>query len=475
MNCPACNRNLASTLSVCPSCGTMVNDSVREELALKISPLVKTAKVETAKAEIISKAEIAKAEIWQKPILSPPVMVKPPVISETQAVPTPPAPVNLPIVVSAPPPTPMLSIETTRPQHTAEIFAKQTSPTLVEFQNKNAVLPEWRLQLQNSVRRRNGNGQTEVTTAAPRQTVLVTKGATALKVEPMEQPAPVSSANPTLEKALRRIEESRQKYAAEETPKPTYLEAVQNQPRTFPYVVQNKPQEFVPKQTDGQPALNLPTKPKTAAPLTEVKGEKFDTNKLPPLPAKLSSSFEKRSVGTISTAPEIANAENKSLHITAAETPDVIAYEEPQIEGHDEELDDRAPVALRFNAALFDLIIGSFLSVVLLAPFTLSNGNLFTVQGLLAFLATCSIVMFIYLTTTIGTMGRTFGMRLFSLELIDIEENAYPTFHQAAVNSSVYLVSLALGGVGFLTLFFNHEKRAAHDLLSGTIVVKEYE
>jgi uncharacterized RDD family membrane protein YckC len=83
--------------------------------------------------------------------------------------------------------------------------------------------------------------------------------------------------------------------------------------------------------------------------------------------------------------------------------------------------------------------------------------------------------MFIYLTTTIGTMGRTFGMRLFSLELVDIEENAYPTFHQAAVSSSVYLVSLALGGVGFLTLFLNHEKRAAHDLLSGTIVVKEYE
>jgi uncharacterized RDD family membrane protein YckC len=152
-----------------------------------------------------------------------------------------------------------------------------------------------------------------------------------------------------------------------------------------------------------------------------------------------------------------------------------VDLEEPHVEEHDEESDDRAPVALRFNAGLFDLIIGSFLSIILIAPFTLSSGNLFTVQGLFAFLATCSIVMFIYLTTTIGTMGRTLGMRLFSLELVDIEENAYPTFHQAAVSSSVYLVSLALGGIGFLTLFLNHEKRAAHDLLSGTIVVKEYE
>ena len=65
-------------------------------------------------------------------------------------------------------------------------------------------------------------------------------------------------------------------------------------------------------------------------------------------------------------------------------------------------------------------------------------------------------------------------MRLFSLEIIDVEENDYPTFHQAAVNSVVYLFSLALGGLGFLPALFNDERRAAHDLAAGTIVVKEY-
>jgi uncharacterized RDD family membrane protein YckC len=82
--------------------------------------------------------------------------------------------------------------------------------------------------------------------------------------------------------------------------------------------------------------------------------------------------------------------------------------------------------------------------------------------------------MFVYLTTAIGMFGRSFGMRLFSLELIDIEENEYPTFHQAAVSSSVYLLSLVFGGIGFLTMLFNEEKRAVHDIVSGTIVVKEY-
>jgi uncharacterized RDD family membrane protein YckC len=138
-----------------------------------------------------------------------------------------------------------------------------------------------------------------------------------------------------------------------------------------------------------------------------------------------------------------------------------------------EEFDDCAPFAMRFNAGLFDLIIGSFSSLLLLSPFMVLGGNWLSTAGLFALLATCAIVMFVYLTTSVGFYGRTFGMRLFSLEIIDIEDEDYPTFHQAAVSSAVYLLSLALGGIGFLTLPFNEDKRAVHDLVSGTIMVKE--
>jgi uncharacterized RDD family membrane protein YckC len=92
----------------------------------------------------------------------------------------------------------------------------------------------------------------------------------------------------------------------------------------------------------------------------------------------------------------------------------------------------------------------------------------------LAFLATCAVVMFVYLTATVSMYGKTFGMRLFSLELIDVEDEDYPTLHQAAVSSAVYLLTLAFGGIGFITLPFNEEKRAIHDIVSGTIVVKEF-
>lgn len=516
----------------------MVKDSVREELAYKISTMAKTEKIENEKAEIISRAEKARAEIrlnlypansskYQAPLKTltqQTAITKNTVSAESPAeeiivrnqemmlpaIPEPKIKLNTPPVINSAaaddsveqttvknstpvqtnvPPVFAKFIEQKAVQNpvksdTAELTVKPTSPTLIEFQNKNAVLPEWRLQLQNSVRRRAGNSNdtTAIASAsapaapANPQMVLATNGATALKAETLEQPAPpVMHSNATLAKALKRIEESRQKFSTEEQPKPSPFDAFeQPAPRPFPYIVSSNPAEVVARNNEKVQKTLYTTKPKAAVTLTEVKAEKFDTNKLPPLPEKVSIAFTETVIETIE--PETEEKNSRKFEIKATEPALEVISEQTEVEEfYEEEADDRAPLSLRFNSALFDLIIGSFISVILLAPFMLSSGSLFTLQGLLAFLATCSIVMFIYLTATIGTMGKTFGMRLFSLEIVDIEENAYPTFHQAAVNSSLYLISLALGGLGFLTLFLNHEKRAAHDLLSGTIVVKEYE
>ncbi len=64
-------------------------------------------------------------------------------------------------------------------------------------------------------------------------------------------------------------------------------------------------------------------------------------------------------------------------------------------------------------------------------------------------------------------------MHLFSLEMIDADAEEYPTLHQAAVSSSVFLLSLAFGGAGFVTCLFDEDGRAIHDLVSNTLVVKE--
>ena len=423
-----------------------MNDSVREEMKLKVSPAPKAIKMEiNGNSFMPNKQRLPNVEKPSKPVAEKPD-VSPKTIEKKE--------------VSS---------------KTAELSIKPTSPTLVEFQNKNAALPEWRLQLQNAVRKRMDNNQTEinqqVSVEAPSKPVLRTSGANALKAEPLPETEIVSHVNPTVENALRRIEQSRKRFLVEEKPKFTPAPADTRPKKDYPFYIASKNEETGRRISEPKASAEFAVKPKLVSSQRNESGD-LDTNKLPPIPqaAKLSSSFEKRAVEMTKEKQRAQAAIEQEIKIIA---PAPAAEIVETVEAETEEFEDYAPVSMRFNAGLFDLIIGSFASIILLSPFILLGGSWFSVGGIFAFLATCSIVMFVYLTTTIGLFGKTFGMRLFSLELIDIEENDYPTFHQAAVNSSVYLLSLAVGGLGFLTMPFNEDKRAVHDLVAGTMVVKE--
>ena len=348
------------------------------------------------------------------------------------------------------------------------ISTKLTSPTLVEFHTTNTSVPEWRLQLQNTVRQRHEriqNASEKPIAPATRQPNLVTKGATALKIEPLPEKVeaePIQNGNPKLASALERIKNSRQKFLVEEEivelpPAPTPAKAGKN----YPFYIASKTND-----ADVQTTVNATVKPKLAASvLPETNDLVADKLSFQPTPEKIAPSLENNAA--VSVPPEVKIREEKKNEIELNKIEEIIEVEEV-------EEDDNAPFAMRFNAGLFDLIIGSFLSLVLLAPFILNSEGWMSIAGVFAFLATCAVVMFVYLTTTVSMHGKTFGMRLFSLELVDVEGENYPTLHQAAVSSAVYLLSLAFGGIGFLTLPFNEEKRAVHDLVSGTMIVKEY-
>lgn len=427
MNCPVCNRNNAVALSVCPSCGAMIGDSAHKDLVNKVHPVAKPANSEAKMNSAFSNKGGEPAKNADSP--------------EPTAVKT----------------------------ATSSISTKLTSPTLIEFHTASAAVPEWRLQLQNTVRQRHERSQnaSEIPSVpASRQPNLVTNGATALKIEAIEEIVESETAplgNPKLASALERIKNSRRKFLVEEETAAPALEPVPAKAgKNYPFYIASKTND-----ADVKAAVNPVVKPKLAESLfAETKD--LDTNKLPALPAAaIATSFESNSA--VSVRPEI-KIEEASITATEFVKPvEIIDTEEPEVE----EYDDYATFAMRFNAGLFDLIIGSFLSLLLLAPFILNSEGWISIAGVFAFLATCAVVMFVYLTTTVSMHGKTFGMRLFSLELVDVEGENYPTLHQAAVSSAVYLLSLAFGGIGFLTLPFNEEKRAVHDLVSGTMVVKE--
>ncbi len=495
MNCPVCNRENIYELSICISCGAMSIDSVRDELAIK--------PVSAVKSEIQLAAKTAMKENPSlKKTTSNSLELKPFEIKTEKSA----------IIVSK--------------TDTAQLPTKQTNPTLIEFHSKAAAVPEWRLKLQNAVRQRQSGKSAQVPINAPQivsqKTNLRSNGNAALKIETAEQietqSETAAEGNEVLANALKRINKSRQRFLVTEEEPEVQIE---QKAETKPSKVFNFPEEAsvnapAPKMAEPNPAPVYYTKPKLASSSLQT-SISFDTNELPPLPekAQIATSFgkrpvthipldnllnddipaiEKEKISVIEKAEAISDSvkEFNSEIITHSETTahaeiqakeplkigfiddeNFVEAEETELENTDE-IDDCAPFAMRFNAGLFDFIIGSFTTLFLLSPFMILGDNWFSFSGFLTFAVICSIVMFVYLTTAVGLFGRTFGMKLFALEVVDVEGEEYPTFHQSAVSSAVYLLSLPFAGAGFITVLLNDEKRAVHDLVSNTIVVKEY-
>jgi uncharacterized RDD family membrane protein YckC len=438
--CPVCKRDLAPTLSICLTCGAMINDTVREELETKISR-----STDAVSGRLSAKPPAIK-EPAKKIDVAPPMQAAPP-----------PLPAPKPIAARF---------------ETADLGAKKTSKTLVEFQTKKATVPEWRLQLQNSVRQKVGtNRRTDSGADTPQAAPRSTSGANALKVEYVEEEQPARHQNPRVASALKRIEESRRTFSNQPVAEQPLNIGKPVPPRNFPFNVVARSNEVPARPAGQKAAVNPSPKPMLVSPL-KIEKRGFDTNKLPPLqkPEKISTNIEVK-------APVTDRVEDKSR-----ESREQLSIEDSRLENErlnehviaeTDEIEDLAPFSMRFNAGLFDMIIGVFASLILLSPFMLSGGTWLSVAGFFAIIATVAIVMFVYLTVSLAFIGRTFGMRLFSLELVDVEENAYPTLHQAAVSSAVFLLSLAVAGIGFLPMFFNEERRATHDILSGTILIRE--
>jgi uncharacterized RDD family membrane protein YckC len=91
-----------------------------------------------------------------------------------------------------------------------------------------------------------------------------------------------------------------------------------------------------------------------------------------------------------------------------------------------------------------------------------------------------AIVMAIVLVTAIGLaylyvfhllLGQTLGMRLFKMRVIDIYGDP-PSPARCAARSAAYLASWATLLLGFLWIGFDEEKRALHDWIAGTYVIR---
>ncbi len=240
MKCTVCQRDLAPDWSVCPKCGAMKNDSVREELESSLAPLTGPIKYQFNTRSVVKQAA--------KPAPEP--VEKKPIEKRVQ---------------------------------TADLRPKKTSPTLAEFKTPNMTIPDWRLQLQNSVRQRNGRVDAVSSTSVPAPTQ--TSGANALKARYVEEPLPEPS--PELKdlkvaNALKRIEQSRRTYLPTEKAREG-IRVAKEASKNFPFNVVSRT-ENAPERPAAAPAEVPAARPKLVSSM-KIEKKPYDTNKLVPIPA----------------------------------------------------------------------------------------------------------------------------------------------------------------------------------------------
>lgn len=445
---------MAPTLSICTSCGAMINDSVREELEVATSSTVLRSEQKVAHLSDISEKRAA-------------------IIASSERQTDDNVDAALPSM-------------TARKVNTEPLNSAATSPTLVGFQAKEQTLPDWRLQLQNAVRQRKGIAVAEGSTVAAPTSGAASGAAVARKYKPEPSPLPQleEDADPRIKAAMERIAASRKAFYNEQTKtlRPTELKRPEPPLRSYPFnVVTPTPSAAAATPNAFSASAAMPARvntfPKPAASqlVAVTAPEKLDTNRLPKIESIIDPSNEPAADETpLVTDDQQLTGSNEIDHAKR------IVIETEQKEDAEnafdeiEEIEDLAPISMRVNATLFDAIIATVATMILLSPVVLAGGSWFTFAGGSLFVCSWAFMSFLYMTASLGFYGRTLGMQLFGLELVDVENNEYPTLRQAAINSSIYIASLFTAGLGFLTVFFNPERRAAHDLVSGTIMIREF-
>jgi uncharacterized RDD family membrane protein YckC len=131
-----------------------------------------------------------------------------------------------------------------------------------------------------------------------------------------------------------------------------------------------------------------------------------------------------------------------------------------------------APVFFRMLGAILDLVFVCLLSSPVVALVKLTDLKWQDSRTIGFAIGTYIVVGFLYLTITTAFTGRTLGMKLFSLRVVDARTGLIPTGGQSVARALIYILSIASAGIALIYTLLNSDKHAAHDRLTRTAVVR---
>ena len=350
---------------------------------------------------------------------------------------------------------PIIMEETVPPKTTYQgPSAARRTPSLIEFPGANRTsLPNWRKELGERVReaqeKRAQKAMTEVAEIGPLFSELEPKTAPMLELLPQAEIAPM---NPLVVAALRRIERAHSQPGANGA-------------------------AAIAIDYEEQPTLDLnPTPTDCAIDETISKPERVHNLAVVPTPEVAPPTMSQDTTPTISpdTTPTVSQEMRKPRRVIDDRNDPCLNYLDSiptsvRVENRDR---DSAPIFRRMLSALVDLVAVGLLSSPFLALTGLTNFEWRSPRVIGFAAGTFLVVGFLYLTVSVAFTGRTIGMKLFSLRVIDARTGLIPTGSQSAGRSLVYLLSLASAGIALIYLFINHEKHTVHDRFTRTAVIR---
>lgn len=334
--------------------------------------------------------------------------------------------------------------------------APERKSTLIEFPgiSRNS-LPEWRKELSERVRevqeRRAREAAREAAEAERQRAEAATHPPQLELLPPTETPA----MNPLVAAALKRIERAHQSASVEtHQPRTSLATAIAYAPEREENIVNETVPPVIQVEAEPEPPIAEP-------PIGE------------PEPV-----IEKTHLAIVPPPP----SETTNVHFERDQLPKRLIRDDPNAPAlnyldsicRDARIDDgagrSASAFRRVVSAMLDLLLCALLTSPIAGALQLSGSNLQD-TNVITVLAGCMVVLtFIYLTLTTALTGRTWGMRLLSLRVIDTKTGLIPTGGQSIGRSFFYLISLATG-VGILFALISREGYTAHDRFTRTAVV----
>jgi uncharacterized RDD family membrane protein YckC len=326
--------------------------------------------------------------------------------------------------------------------------------TLIEFPGvaRNS-LPEWRKELSERVRevqeRRAREAAREAAEAERQRAEAATNPPQLELLPPTETPA----MNPLVAAALKRIERAHQSASTEARPPRTSLAtAVAYAPEREENIMNETVPPTIQLEFESEPAsVDLVAEDLSAA------TEKSHLAVVPP-----------PSEPEVVAKPEPVQPPKRLI---VENDPALNYLDSIRRSVRVDDVASRSASAFRrVVCALLDLIFCALLTSPIAGALYFAGGSVHDMRAI-AVLAGCLVVMtFLYLTLTTALTGRTWGMRLLSLRVIDTKTGLIPTGGQSIGRSFFYLLSLATG-VGILFALVSREGYTAHDRFTRTAVV----